>query len=480
MGGATTETAMTPRTLRCVAAVIAMGCAMFAMPPPRAAAAQATGDAVTALVGGTLVDGTLAAPLRDSVILVRGERIVAVGRVGELAVPDGARVVSTEGMTVMPGLWDMHVHLMINGHADYAHWDRAYANRLREEIMPASARQLLLAGVTSARDLGGPLEDSIAVRDAIREGRLPGPTMYVSGPFLQHRPYPGTEAFRWGIEGAADARAKVRRLAEAGVDVIKLIDQDQMQESEIDAIVAEARSHGLPVIAHAHRPEEIRRGLRAGVSGFEHTGLAAAPEYPPDVVALIRERTARMDLGPLFWTPTIEGLYNFPRVVRNPEHIDDRRWHEGLRADTVADIRASLAHPERIAYFQQTPQRHPTLRRKFEQLRESGVLLLVGTDSGIPMKFHSQSTWNELEVWVDHFGVPAVDAIRAATYWPAVAMRVDREVGTVTEGKMADIVAVRGDALRHIALLSRIDLVMARGRLVRQGETVFLPPVRAD
>ena len=81
--------------------------------------------------------------------------------------------------------------------------------------MPASAKQLLLAGVTSARDLGAPLEASIAVRDAINRGEIPGPTLYVSGPFIQHEPYPGTELFRWGVDGADDARAKVRKLAEA-------------------------------------------------------------------------------------------------------------------------------------------------------------------------------------------------------------------------------------------------------------------------
>lgn len=422
---------------------------------------------VTALVGGTLVDGTLREPIEDSVILIEGERIRAVGTVDTLPVPDGATVISTEGMTVLPGLWDMHVHLMINGHADYDHWDRAYLDRQRDVIMPASAKQLLLAGVTGARDLGAPLEDILAVREAIRAGRIPGPTLFVSGPFIQKEPYPGTEAFRWGVDSPADARAKVARLARAGVDVIKLIDQDQMNEAEVRAIVDEAHRHGLPVIAHAHRPEEIRRGLRAGVDGFEHTGLGAAPEYPEDIVALLRERTANMAAGPLFWTPTIEGLYNFPYTVRHHEHIDGTAWHEGLPPGIVADIRQSLAHPERISYFQQTPQRWPTLKRKFEQLRESGALLLVGTDSGIPMKFHSGSTWNELDVWVNRLGVPPVDAIRAATYWPAVAMKADRDYGTVTEGKYADIIAVRGDALRHIALLQRVDLVIKHGRRVK-------------
>ncbi|MDZ4047332.1 MAG: amidohydrolase family protein, partial [Pseudoxanthomonas sp.] len=359
-----------------------------------------------AMVGGTLVDGTLSDPIRDSVILIEGERIVAVGTVKTLPVPADATVISTEGMTVMPGLWDMHVHLMINGHADYDHWDKTYPAQFRDVIMPASAKQLLLAGVTGARDLGGPLEDSIAVRDAINSGSIPGPTLFVSGPFIQKKPYPGTEQFRWGVDSPADARAKIKRIAQAGVDVVKLIDQDGMSDAELAAIVDEAHKHGLPVVAHAHRPEEIRRGLKAGVDCFEHTGLAASPEYPPDVIAALRERTGNMASGPLFWTPTIEGLYNFPYTVKNHEFIDGTDWHVGLTPAIVDDIRQSLEHPERISYFQQTPQRWPTLQRKFQQLRESGVLLLIGTDSGIPMKFHSGSTWNELDVWVNKLGVP--------------------------------------------------------------------------
>lgn len=416
-----------------------------------------------ALVGGTLIDGHGGPPLRNSVIIIRGQRIEAVGQLGKLAVPAGAAVISTEGMSVLPGLWDMHVHLMINGHADYGHWDRTYPPLFERVIMPASAKQLLLAGVTSARDLGAPLGPSIAVRDAINAGKIPGPTLYVSGPFIQHEPYPGTEAFRWGVKGPNDARAKVNRLAEAGVNVIKLIDQDQMTMDEVRAVVEAAHARGLPVVAHSHRPEEIRRGLAAGVDNFEHTGLATAAEYPPDIIALIRERTARSNAGPLFWTPTIEGLFNYEYVRDNPEKLDDPSWHEGLPDSIIADIRRSIEHPERLSYFQMTPSRRPTLARKFAQLKESGVVLLIGTDAGIPMKFHSMATWNELDVWVNRLGVDPMTAIRAATYWPSVAMKVDRDVGTIAEGKYADIIAVRGDVLRYIDLLQRVDIVIKRG-----------------
>lgn len=91
----------------------------------------------------------------------------------------------------------------------------------------------------------------------------------------------------------------------------------------------------------------------------------------------------------------------------------------------------------------------------------------MGTDSGIPMKFHSQSTWNELEVWVNRLGVDPMETIRAATYWPSVLMKVDKDVGTVSEGKYADIIAVRGDVLRHINLLQRVDIVIKRGARYR-------------
>lgn len=109
---------------------------------------------VKALVGGTLIDGYGSTPIQNSVIIIEGKKIKAVGTVETLDVPDGAQVISTEGMSVLPGLWDMHVHTMINGHADYSYWDKVYPPLLEDVIMPSSAEQLLLAGVTSARGSG--------------------------------------------------------------------------------------------------------------------------------------------------------------------------------------------------------------------------------------------------------------------------------------------------------------------------------------
>jgi imidazolonepropionase-like amidohydrolase len=120
-----------------------------------------------------------------------------------------------------------------------------------------------------------------------------------------------------------------------------------------------------------------------------------------------------------------------------------------------------------MSYFQLTPSRKPTLKRKFQQLREAGVTMMIGTDSGIPMQFHSQTTWNELDIWVRELGVPPMEAIRAATYWPSLFMKKDKDVGTVTPGKLADIIAVRGDVLRYIDLLQHVDVVVKHGKRVK-------------
>jgi imidazolonepropionase-like amidohydrolase len=420
-----------------------------------------------ALVGGRLIDGFGGHPLANSVIIIENDRVTAIGTVGALQIPADAEVISTEGMDVLPGLWDCHVHTMLLGHSDYAHWDKTYPPRMENEIMPAAAHQLLMAGITSARDLGGPLNNIISVRDRINRGEIPGPTLYVAGPFIQHEPYPGTEYFRWGVKGAADAKAKVKQLADAGVNIIKMIDQDQMTMEEVKAVVDEAHAHKLPVVAHAHRPDEIRRGLAAGVDCFEHTGLAAAPEYPDDILKALHERTAKMSLGPLFWCPTIEGFINYDSLVENPEPLDDPDNYEFVPPDIATDIKQSLSHPNQLGYYQITPLRAKTVAHKFKQLQDSGVVLLIGTDSGIPMKFHRHSTWHEIDAWVNHLGVDPMTAIRAATYWPAVMMKVDKDYGSLTEGKFADVIAVRGDVLHHIDLLQRVDLIIKHGKRVK-------------
>jgi imidazolonepropionase-like amidohydrolase len=416
-----------------------------------------------ALVGGQVIDGYEGPPIHDGVVLIAGERIVAVGGRGEVTVPAGTPVVDTAGMSVLPGLMDMHVHLMILGHSDYEYWDTTYTARFRDEVMPIAAKQLLQSGVTSVRDLGAPLEEILHVKRRIEKGEIPGPRLFVSGPFIQHRPYFEYEKFvRWGVDGPEDARTKVQKLVDAGVDFIKLIDQDQMTDDEVRAVVETAKKGGKPVVAHAHREDEIRVGLKHGVDCFEHTGLATEPGYPEDILAGLRKRNAT-----LYWCPTVEGLFLADYTARVfPDRLDDPRWQADIPKEIAADIRRSLRNVTALDYFTLTFRRLPTLGNKFRQLRETGVTLLVGTDSGIPGNFHTDSTWRELDTWVK-LGATPMQAIAGATRWPARFLKKDKELGTLAAGRYADVIAVRGDVLSNVALLQRVDVVVKNGVRVR-------------
>lgn len=440
------------------AVVLVLACApLLAQKPP--------GKATLALVGGQVVDGYEGKPIQDGVVLIAGDRILAIGPRADVTVPPGIPVIDTRGMTVMPGLADMHVHLMIVGHGDYEHWDKTYRARFRNEIMPAAAKQLLRSGITFARDLGAPLEDVLDVKARIAKGQIPGPRLFVSGPFLQHADYNTYEKeWRWPVSGAEDARAKTQKVIDAGVDVIKLIDQDQMTDEEVRSIVETAHKANppRPVVAHAHREDEIRMGLKYNVDCFEHTGLATEPGYPEDILQGLRKRNQT-----LAWCPTIEGLFLSEYTADVfPERLNDPRWQEGLAPDIVRDIRDSLKNITGLPYFALVRRRIPTLAHKFQQLRDTGVTLLVGTDSGIPGNFHTDSTWRELATWVK-LGMTPMQAIAGATRWPAAWLKKQDELGTLAPGHLADVVAVRGDVLTHIELLQNVDVVVQNGVRVK-------------
>lgn len=430
---------------------------------PGAPPASAGGPAADlALVGGRILDGYGGAPIEDGVVLVRGERIVALGPASELRVPEAARVVSTEGMTLLPGLFDMHVHLMILGHGEYGRWEELYGDRTAEEVMPVAAGQLLRAGVTSARDLGADPEEILEVRRRIDDGEIPGPRLFVSGPFLQAAPYEEWEEdYRWPVTSELQARQVVQDLARRGVDFIKLIDQDRMADEVVAAIVETAHESGLPVVAHAHRAEEIRVGLRHGVDNFEHTGLGTAPGYPDDVIEALEERNTS-----LYWTPTLSPLYTMRYTGEAfPERLDDPRWRRGMPEEMVREIRSSLDAVPHLPYYALFPSRIPLLADKFEQIRKTGVRLLIGTDSGIPTMFHNDSTWREMALWVD-LGMAPMEVLQAATLWPARFLGVEDDLGTLAPGRYADIVGVYGDPLTDMSVLRDVDLVLKGGREV--------------
>jgi imidazolonepropionase-like amidohydrolase len=410
-----------------------------------------------ALVGGTLLDVAARVLIQNSVVLIRSGRVERIGTQEALSVPPGYLRISTEGMTVLPGLWDMHTHLQYSAHADLNHWNRAYLHEMPTVIMPAIASQLLMAGVTSARDPMAPTDAILSVRRRIAAGEIPGPTMYVSGALLEHQGPAGFESFRWSVSGAADARAKVNQLADKGVDLIKLLCVPDMTIDEATAVVDQAHARRLKVAAHGRTDAEVRKCLTAGVDDFQH--LSPQAIFPDDIIASIKARVARQ---PLLWTPTVGELYNYDRMRTNAEILDDPAWERGLPRAMVDDVRTSM-----VAFRRTLPSRAPleraVLKAKFNQLRELGVPMLVGTDSGSPGHFHPQSVWLELDAWVNELGVDPMTAIRAATLFPAEVMGVERENGSIEAGKYADIIAVHGDPLQHVNILRDPVIVIKHG-----------------
>ena len=442
------------RALLTLCAVLGAPLPVFSQPSPRI---------TMAVVGGRIIDGYGGPVIENGVILIAGERIVRVGRASEIPVPAGATVVDANGHTVMPGLIDMHVHLHIVGHGDYKRWDQLYGTRDASVVMPIAARQLLMAGVTTARDLGARLEDILTVKRRIAAGELPGPRLFVTGPFIQHEAYEEYEKpFRWGVNGADDARRKVTQLLDAGVDMIKLIDQDQMTDAEVAAVVETAHKRGKPVVAHAHRMEEIRVGLRHNVDNFEHTGLGTAPGYAEDVLQKMRERNSS-----LFWTPTISPLYTmyFTGSIF-PERIDDPAWHEFMPEEMWREIRTSLNDIPQLPYYALFPSRVPLLPTKFAQLRQTGVRMMIGTDAGIPSMFHNDATWREMVKWVE-LGVSPMETIQSATLWPARFLKGEANFGVLASGRFADIILVRGDPLTDMTVMRDVKVVIQSGKRVK-------------
>jgi cytosine/adenosine deaminase-related metal-dependent hydrolase len=421
--------------------------------------------AAIVLSGGTVIDGYGNPPIANGVVVIDGDRILAVGGRDVVAVPEGAEVISTEGMTVLPGLWDMQVQLMRLGHGNRARWNETYGPLAERVVMPIAASQLLQAGVTSARDVAAPLDAAINVRGRIRDNFIAGPTIYVSGPVLRKLVTAETAAWEWAVNGAADATAKVQRLADAGVDYLLLAEVELWTADELSAAVSEARLRGLPVHAYAERPVDVERGLALQFDGFLGAGMGVTG-FPDNVVLALQQRLMSGTTRPLVWTPAISAPLNFESLRSNAEPLDDPRMVESLPPLVAADMLGSLRNLDRVDGVG-APAGAQALCTKLRQIQDAKVTLLAGSDAGAPGHLHARATWQEIDFWVRECGIPALRAIQAATHDAATAMGAGHESGTLAPGKIADVIAVRGDVLRNPALLQSVDIVIKRGRRVR-------------
>ena len=327
--------------------------------------------------------------------------------------------------------------------------------------MPAAAKQLLLAGVTSARDLGAPLEDILAVRDAINRGEMPGPTLYVSGPFIQHEPYPGTEAFRWGVEGPGRRARQGAALADAGRRLIKLIDQDQMTMEEVQAVVDEAHSArpaGRGALPPRRGDPPRHRGGRGLLRAHRARHRARVPGGHLRPAEGARANT-------LFWTPTIGPLLLYEETRDDsPSGSTTRAGSEGLPQDVVEDIRPRSRTPRRLDLLPARPARAadaaaqvpaaPPVRR--HPARSAPTAACRSTSTATPPGARSTPgcASSACRRWTPSAPPPT---------GPRVAMKVEKDVGTVRPGKYADVIAVRGDVLRHAGPAADVGSVIKRG-----------------
>jgi len=422
---------------------------------------------IVALKGGRIIDGRGGAPIIDGVVIMQGDKIVAVGPDSDTAIPDGARIIDTNGMTVMPGLIDIHVHFDILGHSDYGHWFGTYENRMRPDIMPSAAKAMLMAGVTAVRDLGADVSNIFWLKEQINSGALMGPRTFIAGPFLRKT----ATAFvsnnykdSWVVKNPADAREKVRKLAKMGADVIKTQDEN-LSQSELAAIYDESHKLGLRVASHIYAAEAIRTALKAGIGEYdtiEHIGEYAAMKYDDDIVRMIVDQKVAM-------AATIIARDGLRQIIENPELTDDPRWVRDLPADIYLDVRKSYRatdlskHP---LYDKANTDRAGRMS-KLRQLKDAGAIFTVSTDSGTRANPHHDAMWKEMVLLQVEAGMSNMEVIVAATHTNSIVMQQQDKIGTLEAGKFADIIIVDGDPLTNLAEMRRVKHVIKGGKLVR-------------
>lgn len=424
-------------------------------------AAPAAAQDRLALVGGMLLDGYDVPPLHHAAVLIEGDRIVAVGRAAELEIPADARVVDTSGRVMIPGMMDLHAHLAVLGHGEYGRWfswiDEEGVDI--EEVMEISAKQLLLTGVTTAVDLGAPLEASLAVRDRIARGEVPGARLLMAGPWITRRVGFWPENYQIGISSPEEASAAVERLAEAGVDVIKA--WVGLTREDYQAVADTAHRHGLQVHAHVYAPDEVENALEAGIDVLTHAGSAGTPPYKPDLLRdiVVAGRPVVITGAHRVWV--------FPATVEFPERLQDPRLRDDLPAAMYDELQRSFENFHTLPYFQTTARQMFFGDASLGQWIEAGAVMGMGTDSGTPMNFHTEALWRELKAHVD-LGMTPMEAIVAATRVNARILGLADDLGSIEPGKIADIVVLRGDPRFSITELNEPVLVVKDGKVYRR------------
>ena len=411
-----------------------------------------------------LLDGYEAPPLHHATVLIEDDRIVKVGPMASTPVPPSYSVIDTSGRTMMPGMIELHGHLILLGHGNYGQWFPWIAKQgptTLAKVMEIAARQLLNAGVTSAVDLGAPLPQSLDVRDRINKGVIAGPRMSMSGPWITRQGGGMTDQFGGiAVTSTEQAAREVEKLAAAGVDVIKA--HSGLTRDDYKAIADTAHKYNIRVHAHVYAEDDVRNALEMGIDVLTHAGSAGtAPPYSPKLITDI------VNAGRPVVITAAHRSWVYPDTAEFPERLQDPQLRKDFTPAIYAEIQRSLESWRSLGYFQRTDREMVFRERGVKQFTESGTVLGMGTDSGTPMNFHSEALWREAKVHVD-MGMPPIKVITALTRAGAAILGKTRDLGTIEAGKLADIIVVNGNPLYDIVALSRVETVL-KGGVVYKG-----------
>jgi len=417
-----------------------------------------------ALVGGMLLDGHDAPPIHHAAILIEGDRIVQAGPLREVTIPAGTRIIDTSGRTMMPGMIELHAHLVLLGHGDYGRWfpwiEKQGRAQTLPQVMEIAAKQLLMAGVTSAVDLGAPLAESLAIRDRIAKGEVPGPRMWMSGPWLTRNVAIFPEDYQIKVTSPAQAAAETERLAAAGVDVIKA--HAGLTRDDYKAIADAAHARKIRVHAHVYAETDVRNALESGIDVLSHAGSAGtAPPYSEQMITDI------VNAGRPVVITAAHRSWVYPDTAAFPERLQDPQLKHDFPAPLYDEVQQSLQNWRALPYFSRTDREVFFRERGLKQFIESGAIMGMGTDSGTPMNFHTEALWREAKAHVD-MGMSPQRVISALTRVGATVLGRQRDLGTIEPGKLADIIVVDGNPLFDIVALAHVQTVVKGGKVYKE------------
>lgn len=391
--------------------------------------AQPATTSVIAIVGATLIDGTGGAPVTDATVLIRGDRIVAVGKRDAVKVPAGAEIVDAKGLTLVPGLIDSHFH--IDG----------------DDPLPAL---YLSHGVTSVRDPGQWIE----AYDAARKASAPVPRLFLCGPHLDTPP-PAYPADSYIVRDADETRLAVNRFVDDGASAIKVY--FRLPLALMKVAIETAHGRGVPVMGHLEIVD-ARDAIRAGIDGIEHAtsfGTALLPLRDAEKYrqAILADNNARR-----------EGRYQVWNVINlnTPQAASLFK----LIVDRGVVVSPTLAVFERQRGDKDTTETHVHAFKQMEAFvglaNKAGAKIVVGSHSDVP---HAKRGWayqRELELLVES-GLTPMQALVAGTMENARYFHIADRLGSIETGKLADLVLVDGDPLQNISNMRRIKRVMLNG-----------------